>query len=256
MRQLDEKMTSREENRGRLYRQLALDFCCTEEEIRSGENQYHVYRKKEGRRRFRTDDDCFLKVMSIRNRLLFTGEESILAWCREKYGGREGAWFMEPAVMRELDRELERRGYQIDQLRPFYVALEPGHEDSAGAEIRWWRGKEIEAFRDDPRFTNAFSFCPTAPDEIGVAALRDGRITGMAGVSSDGVLLWQIGIDVLPEARGSGIGVMLVELLKNEVLRQGKIPFYGTAVSHTLSRDVAIRSGFRAGWAELTTKKI
>ena len=245
-----------QENRKKLYRQFSLDYCSPEEEIRTGKNQFHIYRAMEGRRRFRTEEPCFLKNLAYRGQLLFTGEESMMEWCRERYGNDGGTWFMEAEVLRVLDRELERRGYLIDQLHPFYVAFEPGHEDSGDFEIRWWRGEEIEEFRGDSRFSNAFSFCETAPDMIGVAALRDGQILGMAGVSADGEQLWQIGIDVLPEARGSGIGVMLTELLKNEVLKEGKVPFYGTAVSHTFSRDVAIRSGFRAGWAELTTRRI
>ena len=74
---------------------------------------------------------------------------------------------------------------------------------------------------------------------------------GMAGVSEDSRYLWQIGIDVLPEARGKGIGVLLVKILKNEILAEGKVPYYGTAFSHMISMDIAIRSGFHAAWAEL-----
>ncbi len=251
-----EKAAEEQRARGALVcRQFALDYCCTEEEAADGRNQFHVYRPLEGRRRFRTEEPCFLKAAAFHGKLLFTGEESMLEWCRRRYADFGGAWFMEPGVMRELDRELLSRGYMIDQLHPFYLALMPGREDSRDFGISWFRGEEIEAFRGDPRFTNAFSFCGTAPDEIGVAATEGGEILGMAGVSSDGAHLWQIGIDVVPEARGRGIGVMLTELLKNEVLRAGKVPFYGTAVSHTFSRDVAIRAGFRAGWAELTTKR-
>ena len=55
--------------------------------------------------------------------------------------------------------------------------------------------------------------------------------------------------------RGSGVGSMLVTLLKNEVLEQGRLPYYGTALSHVLSQRVALRAGFLPAWAELTTRK-
>ena len=90
---------------------------------------------------------------------------------------------------------------------------------------------------------------------IGAAALSDGKILGMAGASADSDTMWQIGIDVVPEARGQRLGVYLVSLLKNEILSRGRLPFYGTAVSHTISQTIAVRSGFRPAWAELSVKR-
>ena len=75
----------------------------------------------------------------------------------------------------------------------------------------------------------------------------------MAGASSDSSSMWQIGINVLPEARGRQIATMLVSLLKNEVLSLGKLPYYGTAMSHIISQRVAIKSRFLPAWSELVT---
>ena len=122
-------------------------------------------------------------------------------------------------------------------------------------EIRWYDEEAIEAFRGDERFLKAYSFCGTAPDVIGAAAVKDGAILGMVGASRDSETMWQIGIDVVPEARGRGLGVLLVSLLKNEILSRGRLPFYGTAVSHTISQNIAIRSGFKLAWVELGTAK-
>ena len=82
----------------------------------------------------------------------------------------------------------------------------------------------------------------------------DDKIIGMAGASADSETMWQIGIDVLPEYRGRGIGTNLVTLLKNEVLKRGKIPFYGTVESHLNSQNIAISAGFFPAWAELYSK--
>ena len=73
----------------------------------------------------------------------------------------------------------------------------------------------------------------------------------MPGATSDSELMWQIGINVMPEAEGSGIGSMLVEIIKNEILDLGKLPFYGTAMSHISSQKVALNAGFYPAWAEL-----
>ena len=79
---------------------------------------------------------------------------------------------------------------------------------------------------------------------------------GMAGASEDSKTLYQIGIDVLPGYRGKGIGTNLVVILKQELLRRGKVPFYGTSVSHMGSRNIAINAGFFPAWVELYSKKI
>lgn len=42
----------------------------------------------------------------------------------------------------------------------------------------------------------------------------------MAGATSDSDSMWQIGINVMPEAEGLGIGSMLVAVLKNEILKR------------------------------------
>ena len=74
---------------------------------------------------------------------------------------------------------------------------------------------------------------------------------GMAGVSADGAYLWQIGINVIKEARNQGIAAMLVRLLRNDVLAAGRLPFYGTSISHLVSQRVALSAGFLPSWFEL-----
>ena len=75
----------------------------------------------------------------------------------------------------------------------------------------------------------------------------------MAGCSADTPELWQIGIDVQEQYRGRGIGTYLVTLLKNETIRRGKIPFYGTSLSNLPSWRIALNSGFFPAWIEVET---
>ncbi|MGN0576669.1 MAG: GNAT family N-acetyltransferase, partial [Ruminococcus sp.] len=166
-----------------------------------------------------------------------------------------GEWFMEVENFRELDRKVMEYGYRIGQAHPFYIATEYSEADTKGLEIRKFLAEEIEQFRDDDRFGEAFIFAGLPRDEIGIGAYQYGKILGMAGATSDSPLMWQIGINVLPEAKGLGIGTMLVKLLKNEILSLGKLPFYGTAVSHIASQRVALNAGFVPAWSELYCEK-
>ena len=159
------------ERKDLFIKQMAIDYCCTEEEILDGENQFHIFVPQEGRRRFQQDRECFLKIAALRNKLLFAGDERIIGWCRERFEKENGTWFMEPAKLRELDQVLSRYGYGIDFMHPFFISYEPSEPETHPYEIRYIRGDEIEAFRGDSRFGNALSFSKTAPDRIGVAAL-------------------------------------------------------------------------------------
>lgn len=118
-------------------------------------------------------------------------------------------------------------------------------------ETVWYERDEIAQFAGDGRFSEAFAFCPDAPDMLGVAAVQNGEILAMAGASADSPYLWQLGINVLPHARGRGIGAALIARLKNAVIARGKLPYYGTAVSHIASQRVALKAGFLPAWAEL-----
>ncbi|MBQ5411998.1 MAG: GNAT family N-acetyltransferase, partial [Oscillospiraceae bacterium] len=108
----------------------------------------------------------------------------------------------------------------------------------------------------DGRWDEAYAFAENAPDVVGAAALIGGEFAGMAGASADSPTMRQIGINVLPQYRGRGIAQRLVTIIKNIVLQEGHIPFYGTSFSHLASQRVALATGFRPAWTELTAERI
>ena len=141
---------------------------------------------------------------------------------KERYHDGSGAWFMDMDNLRELDKEMNQYGCRIGQAHPFYIATEKTIVDTKGYEIKKYVGDQIEQFRGDDRFGEAFLFSELPKDEIGIAAIKDGNIIGMAGATSDSDMMWQIGINVMQGAEGLGIGSMLVEILKNEILDLGR----------------------------------
>ena len=252
-----------------LARQLAADYCCTPEEVQDRENHFTLYRYLEGRRRFQENAECRLKIAVINGKLLFTGAQEMIDWCRNEYAKTGSEWFFEAKNLRRLNDRLHQDGYQIEMVHPFYIAEQKAGKSaflgidpvlaSASAknlEIRWYEKEEIGQFRGDARFDEAYAFDKDAPDVLGVSAIRDGQILGMAGASCDSPDLWQIGINVDPQCREAGIGTLLVTLLKEEVLRRGHLPYYGTSMSHIASQRVALGAGFRPAWAELVTSKL
>ena len=93
-------------------------------------------------------------------------------------------------------------------------------------------------------------------EEYGKKDFDQAHMCGMAGVSRDGEYLWQIGINVDKDCAGQGLGHKLVRILKEEVLRRGKVAFYGTSESHTLSQTVGLKAGFVPAWTEISVRKM
>lgn len=240
-----------------IRKQLALDYCCGEEKVADRRNHFTVWRPLAGRRRFDSSEDgCFLKIAVINGKLLATGDIAIVSELEQKFRDYAGAWFMDAGPLSGLEKMLAPYGRRIEQVHPFFVSEKPSEVRTEGYDIKWYRQEDIRQFEGDKRFEEAFAFSAEAPDVLGVAAMKDGVILGMAGASEDSPYLWQVGINTTKGNESRGIASMLVSLIKNEILRRGKLPYYGTAMSHIASQRVALNAGFLPVWTELITARI
>ena len=115
--------------------------------------------------------------------------------------------------------------------------------------------EEIIKERFGDAFPNALGFDPGRPDVLAAALYQGEQIAALAGASADSARFWQIGIDVLPEFERQGMGKYLVALLRQEIFRRGKIPYYGTSEANLASRGIAAATGFVPAWAEAACKK-
>lgn len=106
-----------------------------------------------------------------------------------------------------------------------------------------------------PEWGNALSKENKHLDVLAVGAYNNGILIGLAGCSADCDIMWQIGVDVLPEYRLHGIASSLTSKLALEILRRGRVPFYCCAWSNIKSVKNAIKSGFRPAWVQVTAKK-
>lgn len=239
--------------------QICRDCNCETKEVVSTENVFTKLLPLPGRRMFR-DDDTILKIICLNGKFICSADELILEQCKNQFREVNGAWFSQFANLRKLEEVIAKEGYTIDYAHHFYLpfgkASVSDEEISKFKEtfvIHWYEADELEVFRGDERYQYALSFLDRAPDMLAVTAEREGEIYGMCGVSRDSDTMWQIGIDVSPTARGEKIGPFLTVLMKEEVIKRGKLPFYGTAESHVQSQSVAVKAGFVPAWYELQT---
>lgn len=92
---------------------------------------------------------------------------------------------------------------------------------------------------------------PGRPTMAAALAVAGDRIVGIAAAGADSDDLWQIGVDVLPEAQGSGVGRAVVSALARWILDQGRVPYYAAAIGNIRSQALATSVGFRPAWTEL-----
>ena len=107
-----------------------------------------------------------------------------------------------------------------------------------------------------PEWSNALCEKRRELDVLAVGAFDGDKLVGMAGCSADCEIMWQIGVDVLPEYRRKGIAAALTSRIAAETLELGKVPFYCAAWSNLKSVNNALKCGFKPTWVELTAKKL
>ena len=85
----------KEENIMILEEQLAIDYDCTVEEVRSDKNVFRLTKVNENARPI-SDSEVFLKVAVYREKLLVMADEKILDWFKNDLGQYDGVWLSEP----------------------------------------------------------------------------------------------------------------------------------------------------------------
>jgi len=235
-----------------MYEQLALDFSVHAEDFPYIQNRFVRKKYPEGRRIYKSDR-CLLKMLSVDGTGVAASEsDALLGWMREHFDGY-AAWLGEVGNLIRIDARLREYGHRLADVHHYYIP--DRHADSLVlpevCEIRWFERDELEQFRGDRRFDQSLAWSETTPDMLLIVGYDEkGEIIGTAGASADSPTMWQIGVKTEFAARGKGIGSYLVWRLKNEVIRRGFVPFYGTAESHIESQKVAYRSGFIPAWWE------
>ena len=214
------------------------------------------WREDSRRRRYRAGHPFFLGHIR-RGAAAFAVHECLLPWAREHLTKLEPEWCLDYACLKQMDDALRPWGWTVNNAHPFFAPDLTCPPASAEFPAAWYEQAELERFRGDGRWTDALAFQPDFPDMLAVAALDEGgQPVGMAGASRDGERLWQIGVNVLPPHRGQGLAAGLTALLKDELLRRGIVPFYGTAQSHIFSLNTARNAGFRPAWAEVWARPL
>lgn len=240
----------------KLHDLLALEYNCSPEDFERGVNVLTESALLDGRRIYGSEKS-FFHMCTLGSNAVITADPCLHPFLKAYIKDKAGHWLFEVPNLLPIEAELNKHSYTLTQSHHMFLP-ERRVSPMLDLPVKWHYGEEIHPFYGDERFPNAICdrFHPERPDRIAVVALDGEKIMGMAGCSEDAKGWMQIGIDVMPEYRSSGIATYLVTLLKNKIEEMGDIPFYGTSVSNYHSWNVALNCGFKPAWVEIGAKRL
>ena len=144
-------------------------------------------------------------------------------------------------------------GYLIDQAHLFFTPKYPA--PAPVRPVRLLDPFDIAGLEQDERIDEAFLFEDYIEDVLGAAIYdEDNALLAVAGATANSDRMWELGVNSFNEGKGYAVSVLSV--LTQEVLRRGRVPYYGTALSHLASQNTALRAGFVPTFCELTTRRV
>lgn len=252
-------MTFKNELTAAAAAQLACDYCCAAEDFLNEKGRVTLARISDNRRRFRAEPD-FFKAATMGFGTVICAASEMLEYAGELLQKCGGAEIFEQKKIWAVNSRLARYNKAIAVNNVYFLPESPyRYIPRGGFNIRLFEEEEIPpALYPIKGFNNALLYNSDAPrrDKLAVCAFNGKNIMGIAGASSDSPTFWQIGIDVLPEYRGMGLGSELVSALTQEVFMHGAVPYYGTWSGNIASQNTARSAGYRPAWAEMFASDI
>ena len=234
--------------------QSATDMCCNAADFFGDHNVVTISRERAGARKY-------LKLPFLCN-LVYYGQR-VVASTGEAFVQPVRAYIdryppehlFETPNLHILNDLFEKKGGRVCFMAEYFLPdVNALRKLGCPYEMRLMLPEDFCALYR-PEWSNALCEKRKELDVLGVGAFdKTGRLVGLAACSADCDTMWQIGIDVLPEARRLGVASALTSRLAQEILNRGKVPFYCAAWSNIPSVRNAIRAGFRPAWVELTVK--
>ncbi|MBR3927474.1 MAG: GNAT family N-acetyltransferase [Clostridia bacterium] len=236
-------------------KQSAWDMSCDAGDFLKEEPVVVLSKSDKRKKKFMADVNVF-EIQSYGTNVVASVCPELEESARAFLSGKDPERAFEPKAIIEINRILNRHGYEVAFMGlNFLPRMELMRAIECPYETRLLEKGEFEHLYT-PSFSNALCEERKHLDILCAAAYEGGREIGLAGCSMDGEEMWQIGIDVLAEYRKQGVASALTSKLALEVLRRGRVPFYGCAWANVKSHRNAAKCGFRAAWATMTAKKI
>ena len=233
--------------------QSAYDCNCEIEDFLSTENKI-VLSKKHEKARVYLPLPLECDLVSYGNNIVAQVSERMQDVVTEYISKYAVARCFETPNVIALNEKLAKFGYKVCFMAEYFLPdLDELIEIPCDYEIKVLYPEDFKDCYTD-KWGNALCHDRKHLDKLAVGAFDNGKLVGLAGCSADCEMMYQIGVDVLPEYRKQGIASSITSRLALEIIKIGKVPFYCAAWSNIKSVRNAIKSGFKPAWVELTAR--
>lgn len=233
--------------------QSAIDMNCKASDFLTQGSTVVISALKEGAKKC-YKKEIFCGFVYYGDGLVVTVDEKIKPFIEAFVRRHSGFRSFDTPQLIVINREFEKYNKCICFITEFFLPdLEKQVIINENITVKILEEKDIPPLYKDDRFHMALGYSNDGDkkDVLAVVGYIDGEIVGVAGASNDCDTMWQIGIDVLPEYRHKGIATTLTKILTDEVIKRGKVPYYGTAWSNIASKRNAISCGYKIAWVEM-----
>lgn len=246
---------SRREAMATIRRVLAADYSCEEADLLSDRITIVPHEQREGGRGFQVSAKSF-QLVTIGDGVVIATCPDHLDWARNQMSGMSRDDLFSAAMIGKIATRIDPDTQQLHGPYLRYAVSSDRFRPASGQHgdmIELIADEQVWALVNHPGFPHALSLSPGRKGgRLAAAVASDGsRMIGVAAACEEAAGLWQIGVDVLPEARGMGIARQVVGEVAQAILDRGGVPFYTAAASNIASCSTAIGLGFWPAWTDI-----
>jgi GNAT superfamily N-acetyltransferase len=239
-------------------RTVATDMACSPKDFDKPGVTVVEYRSLPGRRQF-PEPSRQLMIVTFGAGAVISCAPSRMPWVMDHLSRRRPDELFAAEAIARMYAIVSSEGQWLSGPGPRYLCSAETLRPCALADrvqLRTYAGADVGQLFEHAGFHNALEYRLTGlrPDVLACAAFHASKPVGIAGVSADCDAMWQVGIDVVAEWRGRGIGAALVSRVTRMVLDAGRVPYYATGMDNIASQRLAIGVGFWPAWTELYVK--
>jgi GNAT superfamily N-acetyltransferase len=245
---------TRQDVLNRVKKVLASDCSCDPADFERDTSIVTMIADAEGRRRYAHRSDPF--IVTFGRGVVASASEEHHGWLEKHLECKSRDDIFSAASIAEISTYVSQ--FNCILYGPDLKYVCSGSDvagDTSGDSVVLLEGEDVYRLYQTSGFPNALQYRRDhpQPDVLATVVYASGFPVAVAGASADCDDMWQIGIDVLPDHRGTGVGRDLVVHLTQAILDRGKVPYYSTSPSNIGSRRLARAAGFWPAWTELRT---
>ena len=238
---------------------LAADYACDDADLTTGEITVVPFEVRTGRRPYPLASKPLL-IGSIGTGAVIACDPSRVDWMRAIVAGLDRDDLFEPATIAPINARVTSEGQRLLGPHLRYACSRDHFRLSpvGGVHVDLIADEEVVELAKTPGFAHALSsnYDREIPDLLATVARDGNKIVGVAAAAAETDGLWQIGVDVVPEARQNGVGRQIVSRLTEAILERDAVPYYSTSSSNIASRSVAVSLGFWPAWTEIYARDL